>query len=108
MTGDKKDVNIELTPEDPIRAKKRKPDVRTSGRRFSGGNFGGGNRSGSGSSAVIVDAAIAAVVVMAAADAAAVLAEAAQAATTVTAMVASLEQKDAVNHAVHVHRQTNK
>jgi ATP-dependent RNA helicase DeaD len=50
ITGEKKDVNIELTPEDPIRAKKRKPDVRTSGRRFSGGNFGGGNRSGSGSS----------------------------------------------------------
>ncbi len=50
ITGEKKDVNIELTPEDPIRAKKRKPDIRTSGRRFSGGNFGGGNRSGSGSS----------------------------------------------------------
>ncbi|MBP3967072.1 DEAD/DEAH box helicase [Paenibacillus lignilyticus] len=48
ITGEKKDVNIELTPEDPIRAKKRRPDVRTSGRRFSGGPFGGGNRSGSG------------------------------------------------------------
>ncbi|MFC5651492.1 DEAD/DEAH box helicase [Paenibacillus solisilvae] len=47
ITGEKKDVNIELTPEDPIRAKKRKPDVRTSGRRFSGGNFGSGNRPGS-------------------------------------------------------------
>ncbi|SFI94187.1 ATP-dependent RNA helicase DeaD [Paenibacillus sp. UNC496MF] len=48
ITGEKKDVNIELTPEDPIRAKKRRPDVRTNGRRFSGGPFGGGNRSGSG------------------------------------------------------------
>ena len=48
LTGEKKDVNIELTPEDPIRAKKRRPDVRTNGRRFSGGPFGGGNRTGSG------------------------------------------------------------
>lgn len=48
LTGEKKDVSIELTPEDPIRAKKRRPDVRSSGRRFSGGPFGGGNRSGSG------------------------------------------------------------
>lgn len=48
ITGEKKDVNIELTPEDPIRAKKRRPDVRSSGRRFSGGPFGGGNRTGSG------------------------------------------------------------
>ncbi|MFC4812292.1 DEAD/DEAH box helicase [Paenibacillus sp. GCM10023250] len=48
ITGEKKDVTIELTPEDPIRAKKRRPDVRTSGRRFSGGPFGSGNRSGSG------------------------------------------------------------
>ncbi|WP_308638736.1 DEAD/DEAH box helicase [Paenibacillus silvisoli] len=48
ITGEKKDVNIELTPEDPIRAKKRRPDVRTNGRRFSGGPFGGGNRTGSG------------------------------------------------------------
>ncbi|MBW7462006.1 DEAD/DEAH box helicase, partial [Paenibacillus sepulcri] len=35
ITGEKKDVSIELTPEDPIRAKKRRPDVRSSGRRFS-------------------------------------------------------------------------
>ncbi|BBH21441.1 DEAD-box ATP-dependent RNA helicase CshA [Paenibacillus baekrokdamisoli] len=49
ITGEKKDVSIELTPEDPIRAKKRKPDVRSSGRRFSGGPFGGGNRTGGGS-----------------------------------------------------------
>jgi len=48
LTGEKKDVAIELTPEDPIRAKKRRPDVRSSGRRFSGGPFGGGSRSGSG------------------------------------------------------------
>ncbi|MBD2846042.1 DEAD/DEAH box helicase [Paenibacillus sp. IB182496] len=48
LTGEKKDVSIELTPEDPIRAKKRRPDIRSSGRRFSGGPFGGGNRSGSG------------------------------------------------------------
>ncbi len=48
LTGEKKDVSIELTPEDPIRAKKRRPDIRSSGRRFSGGPFGGGNRSGNG------------------------------------------------------------
>ncbi|AZN43668.1 DEAD/DEAH box helicase [Paenibacillus albus] len=48
ITGEKKDVSIELTPEDPIRAKKRRPDVRSNGRRFSGGPFGGGSRSGSG------------------------------------------------------------
>ncbi|RAP75543.1 DEAD/DEAH box helicase [Paenibacillus montanisoli] len=48
ITGEKKDVNIDLTPEDPIRAKKRRPDVRTNGRRFSGSSFGGGNRTGSG------------------------------------------------------------
>jgi ATP-dependent RNA helicase DeaD len=49
LTGEKKDVEIELTPEDPIRAKKRKPDIRSSGRRFSGsiGGYGGRNsRSG--------------------------------------------------------------
>jgi ATP-dependent RNA helicase DeaD len=69
--GEKKEVEVELTPEDPIRAKKRKPDIRSSGRRFSGpGGFtksggrdssrpgdrryggerryGEGNRSGSG------------------------------------------------------------
>lgn len=51
ITGEKKDVTIELTPEDPIRAKKRRPDIRSSGRRFSGGNFSGGgygSRSGQG------------------------------------------------------------
>ncbi|WP_270170112.1 DEAD/DEAH box helicase [Paenibacillus sp. SYP-B4298] len=45
LTGEKKDVNIELTPEDPIRAKKRRPDIRSNGRRFSG-SFGGNSRSG--------------------------------------------------------------
>ncbi|OXM16903.1 DEAD/DEAH box helicase [Paenibacillus herberti] len=50
ITGEKKDVSIELTPEDPIRAKKRRPDVRSSGRRFTGSGYGGGNRTGSGSS----------------------------------------------------------
>lgn len=49
LTGEKKDVNIELTPEDPIRAKKRRPDIRSNGRRFSG-SFGGNSRSGSGGS----------------------------------------------------------
>ncbi|WP_036697735.1 DEAD/DEAH box helicase [Paenibacillus taiwanensis] len=35
LTGEKKDVQVQLTPEDPIRAKRRKPDVRTSGRKVS-------------------------------------------------------------------------
>jgi len=53
LTGEKKDVNIELTPEDPIRAKKRRPDVRTNGRKFSGFNDrgrtgGSGYRGGQG------------------------------------------------------------
>ncbi|EFM12658.1 DEAD/DEAH box helicase domain protein [Paenibacillus curdlanolyticus YK9] len=48
LTGEKKDVNIELTPEDPIRAKKRRPDVRTSGRRYTGSSYGGGRSGGSG------------------------------------------------------------
>ncbi|TLS54251.1 DEAD/DEAH box helicase [Paenibacillus antri] len=48
--GEKKDVEVALTPEDPIRAKKRKPDVRGSGRRVGGGYGGGGygGRSGGG------------------------------------------------------------
>ncbi|MGN7760657.1 DEAD/DEAH box helicase [Paenibacillus sp. 22594] len=47
LTGDTKDAQIELTPEDPIRAKRRggKNDIR-SGRKPSGGY--GGNRTGSG------------------------------------------------------------
>ncbi|MFC5470007.1 DEAD/DEAH box helicase [Cohnella suwonensis] len=40
MTGDKKDVNIELTPEDPIRSKKRKFE----GNRGSGGGYGSGGQ----------------------------------------------------------------
>ncbi|HZG87231.1 DEAD/DEAH box helicase [Paenibacillus sp.] len=46
--GEKKDVEVALTPEEPIRAKKRKPDIRGSGRRvggYGGGGYGGG-RSG--------------------------------------------------------------
>jgi ATP-dependent RNA helicase DeaD len=50
--GEKKDVEVELTPEEPLRAKKRKPDIRQSGRRVGGGGFnkdsrdyrGGGER----------------------------------------------------------------
>ncbi len=42
LTGEKKDIQIELTPEEPLRAKKRRPDIRSNGRPF--------NRSGSGSS----------------------------------------------------------
>lgn len=47
LTGDKKDSEIELTPEDPIRAKRRgaKNDIR-SGRKPSGSY--GGNRGGTG------------------------------------------------------------
>ncbi|WP_405110723.1 DEAD/DEAH box helicase [Paenibacillus sp. FSL K6-1217] len=49
LTGDNKDAQIELTPEDPIRAKRRggKYDIR-SGRKPNSGY--GGNRTGSGSS----------------------------------------------------------
>lgn len=50
LTGEKKNVDIELTPEDPIRAKKRRPDVRSSGRPFnrSGSSYGSNNRNGGG------------------------------------------------------------
>jgi len=46
LTGEKKAVEIELTPEEPIRARKKKFDVRSSGRRVGGGygNSGGGER----------------------------------------------------------------
>ncbi|MFB5673350.1 DEAD/DEAH box helicase [Paenibacillus terreus] len=40
LTGEKRDAQIELTPEDPIRAKRRRPDIRSGGRKPS--NFGGG------------------------------------------------------------------
>ncbi len=45
LAGEKKDVEIELTPEEPLRVKKKRGDVRSSGRRLSG-TFGSG-RSGS-------------------------------------------------------------
>jgi ATP-dependent RNA helicase DeaD len=45
LTGDKKDAQVDLTPEDPIRAKRRRPDVRSGGRKPSGYS---GNRSGGG------------------------------------------------------------
>ncbi|WP_341278471.1 DEAD/DEAH box helicase [Paenibacillus sp. FSL H8-0537] len=50
LTGEKKEVNIELTPEEPLRAKKRKPDIRSNGRRYSGSSSfsGGSSRSSSG------------------------------------------------------------
>ncbi|WP_283214680.1 DEAD/DEAH box helicase [Paenibacillus sp. HWE-109] len=48
LTGDKKETNIELTPEDPIRARKKKFDVRSSGRRVGGGYGSGSSSSGSG------------------------------------------------------------
>lgn len=49
LTGDKKDVNVELTPEDPVRGKKRKFE----GNRGGSGGYGsssGGRRYGGGSS----------------------------------------------------------
>jgi len=46
LTGDKKEVDIELTPEEPLRAKKRRPDIRSQGRPFNRG--GGGYRGGGG------------------------------------------------------------
>jgi ATP-dependent RNA helicase DeaD len=53
LTGDKKDVEVELTPEDPIRAKKRKFDGRGGygqggGNRRYGGGAGGQGRGGYG------------------------------------------------------------
>ncbi|REK77475.1 DEAD/DEAH box helicase [Paenibacillus paeoniae] len=49
LTGEKKNVEIELTPEEPLRAKKRRPDIRSNGRPFNrssgGGSSYGGNRS---------------------------------------------------------------
>jgi len=48
LTGEKKEVEIELTPEEPLRAKKRRPDVRSQGRRVSGFNSGGNRRGGYG------------------------------------------------------------
>lgn len=48
LTGDKKDVDIELTPEDPLRAKKRRPDVRSSGRKMPGSYVRDGQGQGGG------------------------------------------------------------
>lgn len=53
LTGDKKEVSIELTPEEPIRAKKRRMDVRTAGRRVTSKDnyrYGSGRSGGRGSS----------------------------------------------------------
>lgn len=48
VTGDKAEsAQIELTPEEPIRVKRRKPDIRSNGRKPSGY---GGNRTGNSSS----------------------------------------------------------
>jgi ATP-dependent RNA helicase DeaD len=47
LTGDSKEVSIELTPEDPLRAKKRHSDIRSSGRRPSGSYTSGGPSGGS-------------------------------------------------------------
>jgi ATP-dependent RNA helicase DeaD len=49
LTGEKNDVQIELTPEEPIRAKKRRGDLRQAGRRYSG-PLPGRDRGGRGSS----------------------------------------------------------
>jgi len=50
LTGEKKDVDIELTPEEPLRAKKRRPDIRSNGRPFnrSSSSYGGNRSGGSG------------------------------------------------------------
>jgi ATP-dependent RNA helicase DeaD len=45
LTGEKKEIEIELTPEEPMRARKKKFDVRSSGRRV-GGGYGSGGSSG--------------------------------------------------------------
>jgi len=50
LTGESKEVVVELTPEDPLRAKKRHGDIRTSGRRpnapysANNSNYSGGSR----------------------------------------------------------------
>jgi ATP-dependent RNA helicase DeaD len=44
LTGEKKEIEIELTPEEPMRARKKKFDVRSSGRRV--GGYGSGGSSG--------------------------------------------------------------
>jgi ATP-dependent RNA helicase DeaD len=52
LTGDKKTIDVELTPEEPLRAKKRRMDVRSSGRKVGGGygsSSGGRDRRPGGS-----------------------------------------------------------
>ncbi|WP_040951626.1 DEAD/DEAH box helicase [Gorillibacterium massiliense] len=49
LSGEKKEVDIELTPEEPLRAKKRRPDVRTAGRRPNTPYGGFGSRRPDGS-----------------------------------------------------------
>lgn len=48
LTGERKDITIELTPEEPLRAKRRQ-DIRSQGRRPSG-QYGGGQRRDGGRS----------------------------------------------------------
>ncbi len=47
LTGEQNEIDVQLTPEDPIR-KKRKPEFRGGNRRYGGGGYGGnrGNKSG--------------------------------------------------------------
>lgn len=47
LMNDKPEVEVQLTPEDPLRVKKRRPDVRASGRRYSGAGGMSGARGGS-------------------------------------------------------------
>jgi ATP-dependent RNA helicase DeaD len=48
LTGDKNEVAVQLTPEEPLRAKKRNKDVRSAGRRMPSGSGSGYKRSGGG------------------------------------------------------------
>lgn len=48
LAGDKKDISISLTPEDPVRVKRRKPDVRPRGRKVSTSYNHHNSRSSSG------------------------------------------------------------
>ncbi|OAB39888.1 DEAD/DEAH box helicase [Paenibacillus macquariensis subsp. defensor] len=50
LTGEKKDSDIHLTPEDPMRAKRRKPDIRSGRKPSGGGSYSSRNGSTSGSS----------------------------------------------------------
>lgn len=46
LTNEKSEVEVQLTPEDPLRVRKRRPDARSSGRRYSGSFGGSGGRAG--------------------------------------------------------------